>query len=234
MTLAETKTHTAERKVLHPILEECSQLTLDPYWRQVFEECALGKFPRGCGIDSAGKVLYFKPKGGTNRNYLSYRLKDDPEQVFLDLKKIFHTELNLKSKQDRQDLRDELDDLCKDIQETYAETWPKIKRKKIKDPIVRRYILDLKEAYELDDKETAEVAQIIKMGFLFNWIPNENVIYQDRRILDIKNLHFDPEERTFELDEPDIDYVREYKPKLTKLSGLWQKHTKQKRNSYLL
>jgi len=222
------------KKVLHPILYECSELTFDPYWKQVFEECAYGKFPRGSGIDSTGNVLYFKKKGGNTRNYISYRLKKDVELVFLDLKNMFHEHLSLKSTQDRQDLRSELDELCKDLQESFTGTWPNIKRKKIKDPIIRKYILDLKDLYSLTNKETAEVAEIIKLGFLFNWIPNENVIYKDRQILDIKNLKFDEEERTFDLEEPDIDYKREYKPKLMKLSTLWKKHLLISKNSYLL
>ena len=86
----------------------------------------------------------------------------------------------------------------------------------------------------LDDKETAEVAQIIKLGFLFNWIPNDKVVYEDQAILDIKTLHFDPEDRSFELDEPNIEYKREYKPKLQKLSALWEKYLEKPRNRYLL
>ncbi len=222
------------KKRPHPIFSECAQFTLDPYWRQVFEECSRGKFPRGSGIDSEGRVVYFRNRAPNTKNYVSYRIKESPEQVFKDIKKLFQEQLNFKSNKDRQEIRAELDDICKDLQESFTGTWQKIKRKKIKDPIIRRYILDLKEEHDLTDKETAEVAQIIKLGFLFNWIPNEQVIYHDQRILDIKTVHFDPEDRTFILDEPKTLYKREYKPKLLKLSTLWDKHLEKPKNKYVL
>jgi len=223
-----------DKKIVYPIFVECAQFTLDPYWQQVFEECAKGHFPRGSGIDTEGKVIYFRNRTSNNRNYVSYKLKENPKQIFKDLKQLFQEQLNFKSNRDREKIRAELDNICKDLQETYTGCWQKIKRKKIRDPIIRRYILDLKEQYSLDNKETAEVAQIIKLGFLFNWIPNNQVVYEDQRILGIKTLHFDEEDRSFELDEPNTQYKREYKPKLQKLSSLWAKHLKQPKNSYIL
>lgn len=227
-----TEPETPNKRVLYPVFAECAQFTLDPYWQQVFDECAKGKFPRNSGIDSEGKTVYFR-KNNT-KSYTSYTLKENPEEVFKDLKKLFQDQLHFKSKRDRQELRAELDVICKDLQETYTGSWQTIKRKKIKDPIIRRYILDLKEEYNLNDVETAEVAQIIKLGFLFNWIASDEVDYQDQQIMNIKTLHFDAEERSFELEEPDVKYKREYKPKPNKLSTLWSKYLKNPTNKYML
>lgn len=178
-------------------------------------------------------MVYFRGKT-PNREYTSYTLSDEPEQIFKDLKKFFQNELNLRSKQDRSNIRAEIDDICKNLQETYNGSWQKIKRKKLRDPIIRKYILDLKHMYDLTDKEATEVAQIIKLGFLFNWISNDQVIYNDQHISDITSLHFDPKKRHFKLDEPDVLYKREYKPKIQKLSTLWSKHLKAPKNRYLL
>lgn len=233
MTISTEKRTESVKKVLFPVLEECSKLTLDPYWKQVFEECARGKFPRGSGIDASGKLLHFHSKNST-KGYITYKLQNTPEVVFTDLKKIFSEDLNLNSNKDRQDIRNELNDLCKDLQDTFTGSWVQIKRKKIKDPIIRQYILDLKSKYNLSNAETAEVAQIIKLGFLFNWIPNENVDYENRQILEITNLHFDENERVFDLEEPFFEYKREYKPKMYRLSSLWSKHLEKPRNCYVL
>jgi hypothetical protein len=223
-----------DKKILYTILNECAQYTLDPYWKQIFEDCSRGKFPRGCSIDNDGKILYIKKPTGINQQYQTYVLNKPPGEIFIELKKIFQEQLNLKSNRDRQIQRDEFDDICKDLQESFTSGWQKIKRKKIKDPIIRRYILELKDVYNLDDRETAEVAQILKLGFLFNWIDNDDVVYEDQRIIEIKTLHFDPEERTFELDEPSISLKREYKPKISKLSSLWEKHLEQPKNRYII
>lgn len=232
-----TEPNTPNKKCIYPLFTECAQYTLDPYWHQVFEECSRGHFPRGSGIDPEGKVIYFRTKNqanSNNRNYISYRIKKNPEKVFKDLKQFFQEQLNFKSNQDRQEIRNELDVICKGLQDSYTGSWKEIKRKKIRDPIIRRYILALKDKYTLTDKETAEVAQIIKLGFLFNWISNDKVIYEDQQILDIQTLHFDPEDRSFELEEPHTNYKREYTPKIQKLSSLWEKHLKSPKNRYIL
>ena len=229
-TTIRRKPSASTKPALYQLFFECSQYTLDPYWQQVFEECSRGKFPKGSGINVDRTIIRFN----RDNNYFTYKLKKSPEQVFQDLKKLFQEQLNLKSNQDRQEIRDELDDICRNLQETFTGSWQKIKRKKIKDPIIRRYILDLKEKYDLNDKETAEVSQIIKLGFLFNWIANDKVKYKNQLILNITILHFNKKDRSFELEEPDVNYKREYKPKRIRLSSLWMKHLGQPKNRYVL
>jgi len=221
---------TKEKKVLYPIFNECAEFTLDPFWTQLFDECAKGKFPKGSSIDqNSGMTIYFKTKTDT----VSYNMKEkSPEQIFSDLKQHFQVYLKLKSVRDNQEIQEELDDICKDLQEIFTSSWQNIRKKKIKDPIIRSFILDLKERYDLNDKETCQLAKIIKLGFLFNWIENDNVIYENQQIIDITTLTFDSEERVFTLEEPDIKHKREYKPKCTKLSKLWAKHLEKPKNTY--
>ena len=218
-----------DKKIVHPIFRECAEYTLDPFWRQVFEECARSRFPRGTSINNAGEIVYFRNR---DNSYTSYKLEKTPDVIFKDLKKLFQNFLGFKSNQDRKDIRAELDDICRDLNESYNSGWKKIKKKKLKEPIIRKYILDLKEQYSLDDRETANVAQLIKLGFLFNWINNDDVLYENQRILDISTLRFDAEERIFELEEPDTPQKREYKPKPIKLSTLWEKWLDSPKNRY--
>lgn len=220
-------------KIVYPIFQECAQYTLDAFWQQVFEDCARGKFPKGCSPDSEGESLNIRSKNST-KSVINYKLTETPEQTFKDLKILFQDQLNIKSMIDREEIRAELDEICKSLQESFSGNWQQIKRKKIKDPIIRRYILDLKERYKLNDRETAEVAQLIKLGFLFNWISNENVIYQDQQIVDIETLQFNEEDRTFQLEEQITTCAREYKPKLLKLSNLWEKFLEQPKNRYII
>jgi len=222
------------KKILYPILNEASEYTLDPYWKQVFQDCSRGKFPRGCSIDNVGETIYFKKMIGNVQQMVSYKLNKTSEQIFKDLKKMFQEILILKSNRDKQKIKEEFDDICRDLQETFTGGWQNIKRKKVKDPIVRKFILELKEIYELDDKQTSELAQLLKLGFLFNWIDNDDVIYEDQKIVGIKTLHFDPDEKSFQLEEPGFFLKREYKPKVNKLSVLWEKHLEQPKNRYIL
>ena len=219
-------------KILYPVFSDCAQYTLDAFWQQVFEDCAKGKFPKGSSIDAEGVTMYFKNK--ISKSVITYKLTETPEQIFKDLKGLFQEQLNIKSNIDREEIRAELDQICKSLQESFGGNWQQIKRKKIKDPIIRRYILDLKERHKLSDRETSQVAQLIKLGFLFNWISNENVIYQDQQIVDIETLHFNEDDRTFQLEEQISACVREYKPKTFKLANLWDKFLEQPKNRYLI
>jgi hypothetical protein len=222
------------KKIAHPIFAECAQYTLDPYWKQLFEECSKGKFPRGFNLDQKTNTIYIRSKSSHNKSYISYQLIKNPDQIYKDLKKLFQEHLHYRSNKDRHDNRVELDNICKDLQKTYNEGWNKIRRKKIKEPIIRQYILNLKEEYQLTDTETTALAKIIKLGFLFNWIANEDVEYEDQCITNIATLHYDPDERIFKLEEPTVECKREYKPKLIKLSSLWDKYLSQPKNRYFL
>lgn len=227
-----TQQEAKQSKIIYPIFLECAQYTLDAFWQQVFEDCARGKFPKGCSIDHSGETLYFKNK--ISKSVVIFKLNDSPEQIFKELKVLFQDQLNIKSNIDREEIRAELDQICKTLQESFTGNWQQIKRKKIKDPIIRRYILDLKERHKLSDRETAQVAQLIKLGFLFNWISNENVIYQDQQIVDIETLQFNEDDRTFQLEEQITAGYREYKPKMLKLANLWEKFLEQPKNRYMI
>lgn len=220
-----------DKKIVYPIFVECSKFTLDPYWHQIFTECSYGKFPRGSGIDNDGQLVYIK---GRKNVVISYKLNKTPEHIFTDLKHLFQTELNFKSNRDRIELREELDDICKDLQESFTGGWKQIKRKNIKDPIVRRYVLELKNMYALDNRETEQLFQLLKLGFAFGWIPNDDVVYKDQKIVDISSLYFEEADRVFELETPKASVKRDYKPNITKLSTLWKKHLNRPKNRYIL
>ena len=205
----------------YTLFAQAAQYTLDLFWQQVFEECSRGKFPRGVGMDTTATTIFFRKNG---KNLISYKLNQTPEQTCTDLKKLFQEQLGLSSIRDKEEIRAQVDDICTSLQESFNGSWQQIRRKKIKDPIIRRFILDLKAAHGLSDAETMSVAQIIRIGFLFNWILASDIIYENQQILEIQSLHFDPDTRLFTVDAPHTNFKREYKPKMIKLSSLWTRY----------
>lgn len=236
MVTPETTPDPADKKLLYPIFIECSELTLDPYWKQIFEDCSRGKFPSGSSIDSTGQIIYFKTQKSkvNSRNYITYRIGDSAEQVYLDVKQLFQKHLLHKSKQDRMRSSDEVRDIRAELEKLYKGDWSDIRKKKIKDPIIRRFTLSIKDKYQLNNHETEGLYDVLKIGFLFNRIPNDSIVYNDQEIKDITILKFLTDTRTFILDEPEKPTKREYKPKTHKLSELWDKHLLKPKNSYSL
>lgn len=226
----------SDKKIIHPIFMECSELTLDPYWKQIFEECAKGKFPTGSSIDNTGSTIYIKTQKtkGNSRSFLTYKLSDNVETIFVDLKEMFQKHLLHKSKQDRLLIAEEIQDICRDLREVYNGDWKDIRKKNIKEPIIRRFILSLQEKYSLSIRETEDLTNTLDLGFSFNWIPNDAVVYKDQEIKEITILHFCEKTRTFQLEETEKAIKREYKPKVHKLSDLWDKHLKKPKNTYSL
>src|SRR6202030_3589455 len=119
-------------------------------------------------------------------------------------------------------ITNEIDGLKDRISLTYNKEWKDIRKKNIKDYIIRTFILDLKKEFNLTHEKTTQLSRLIKLGFLFNWINNENVVYENKNILEIKNLIFDESLNQFDIEVDNTISKREYKPKLLKLSGIWK------------
>jgi len=218
-----------------PIFLECLNFTLDPYWRQVFEDLSKGKFPKGSGTDSSGKTIYFK---NTNERY---KLETQPELLFKQLKELFQTKLGMRSKKDRSNIHDEIELLKENLELLYTGTWASIRKKSIKDALIRNFVLELKELYSLDITQTAQLKELLQIGFLFNWILPESVVYDDKQISEIKGLVYDETTKKFELDfsetpEENTKKVkkikRDFMPIYGKLSTLWKKNWESTRNKY--
>jgi hypothetical protein len=140
----------SNKKVLFPLLLECSKLTQDPYWQQVFEDCSRGRFPRGSGIDTSlngnktvtpGGSIYVK----NSKVCQWYKLTLQPEQDFLELKALFQDVLHLGSSADRKEIKNEIDILKKAIDLNYNGDWKDIRKKNIRESIIKSYILELKK-----------------------------------------------------------------------------------------
>lgn len=225
-----------QKPTVFPIFLECLSYTLDPYWQQVFEDCSRGKFPKGSGIDSSGNSVFFKSQ--TN-NAQSFKLEKEPELLFKQLKELFNTKLGMRSKKDRSNICEEIEVLKEQLELLYTGTWTSIRKKSIKDALIRNFVLELKELYSLDSTQTSQLKELLQIGFLFNWILPESVVYDDKKISEIKGLVYDESIKKFELDfdsnEKDNKkkkIKREFMSSSGKLSNLWKKNWESTRNKY--
>lgn len=216
------------QKVKYQNFLDAGKYTLDPYWVQVFDDCARGKWPKGVSIDRDGLNIYIK----VGKNLTNHKLETSPEKLFILIKKLFSEKLELKSTLDNANDSTETEAISAKFQEVLDCDWYGIKQKKIKDSIVRRFILDLKENYTLDAEETKHVARWIKLGFLFNWITNDKVQYENNEIIQIDNLFYDNDTGEFDLDVEHTRIKREYIPKRSKFSALWKKQMVKNKGKY--
>jgi len=207
------------KKLKNPYFYEFINFIVDPYWEQIFENCSHGKFPKNSGFANTTNSVWCKDS--KQKETFWYKLIGDPQTDFLNLKNFFKTNLNLKSKLDKIHNRDQFNLLKEELEKSYKLSWKEIKKKSIKDALIRNYILSLKENYNLDFDKTIILSRVIRLGLLFNWISSDHIDYKDKKIIDIKNLEYDEEKKEFRLQCPKKLAKRELKNQKSKLKDLW-------------
>ena len=76
-------------------------------------------------------------------------------------------------------------------------TWKDILKNR--DYHIKNYIIDLKEKYSLTYKETCNLESVIMMGVVSEFFNEDNIIIENQKIIDIKNLIWNKNRRKFSI-----------------------------------
>lgn len=188
------KTSTRQpKKIIHEIFKECAELSEDPYWTSIFNDCSFGKFPRGFSYQNS--LLIYKKGNKLKRLCITSSV---PE-TYTNCIDFFKLTAGLMSSRDRERLRDEDEERM--LQKMEQETqWKDIKIEKVRSLMISDYVTKLAEEYEYNNEEKKELATTIKIGFMLKIFKHEDIILETRRIVDIKGLNYNEETHKFELD----------------------------------
>lgn len=219
-----------EKKILYPYFIECSNYTLDDYWKQIFVDLAKCKNPKHVYYNDKNKLVIIKI---VNDVKIQYELKGNPNEDFIELKKHFQSYLHLRSSTDKQDIRSKMKDIRDKIDDSYDVEWKGIRKKNVKEAILRSYLLQLKEKHKLSNIELKQLIKTINIGFCFSWINDNTIVYIDKQIEDITNLIFDEKKRMFYINKPNTIIKRTVEIKTNKISDFWKKSLKNPKNRYV-
>lgn len=175
--------------VIYPQFLECQNYTLDQYWKEIFYSCACNKFPKGVRYDHSSKTLHIRTQtlgGKVERN--SVHLSQSTEEIYKIIIKVFKEVLSLFSSRDLKIKKKELDDLQNKLKVDLDCEWKKLKPRFVKDTMIDNYILELKEKYSLDKEQTIRLLSKVNLGFQLKRITPDDVVYEDKRIKNIKNI----------------------------------------------
>lgn len=166
----------------YPIFQECSGYTLDEYWKNIFCNCAQGKFPRGFYVITSTS----SGGGGGGNNHIKvgkeiFEFKDDPKEMTKVCMNIFKTNLKLKSEKDKEELNTEF----KQVQENLVHQhntfifggWKEVKPKTLKEMLINDYIIKLQKKYKFTDEEVVYLQKLIHVGFILKILQNDDVDY---------------------------------------------------------
>lgn len=181
-------------KIIFPIFESCVSLTTDPYWKEVFGNLSVGRFP---------PELRYDP----NHHNIILRVEKKPEviaipdhsvtETFKILMMVLKSRVGMKSTRDLKLQKEEMTDLATTRSSTLDCGWKKLHPRSIKEHLIMKYLTKLEKKYSLTPAEKKNLVSLVQLGIQFRSIPPDNIVYERRKVRDIKGLEFDEHNRTF-------------------------------------
>ena len=189
-----TKRKKVEKKVVHEIFEFCADLTNDPYWISVFNECARVKFPRGFSYKNG---LLIHRKGNKLKRI---PIPNSPHEAYSISVSFFKNAAGLMSGIDRKKLQKEEEERLLELVNTKELEWKDIKTERVKEILISEFVADLAIKMEFDKYKKIELSTTVKSGFMLKYFTGKNIIMEEGKVVKIDGLVYDKEKSRFFID----------------------------------
>lgn len=169
----------------------------EEYWKDFFLNASKDKFPSGFSYKN-NHLIYKRGKKEVKMDLTEY-LEND-ENIWRTLMNFIirygnhKSENDIKEKEEKEQLL-----LSRDKDETVD-----IRKKKQKDILISNYLNDLKKENNLTKKEFKDLETLINYNLGEKKIQTTDFIIEDSKLINIKNLFFNEEERNFEIKSKKI------------------------------
>lgn len=179
-----------KKEVVHPIFEEFSNCTNDPFWKEKFVNASYNKFPRNFFF-SEGKLSYKK-----GSKILHQEINEDIVNSAENCMEFFRLYGRLFSTIDQNNsMKNHISS-----EEKEELVWDKI-GKKTQFMIISYFVCDERDKNNLSKEEYKILSRTIEMGILNRHIDKNNINLQKNRIISITGLTWDEETRQYNLEE---------------------------------
>jgi hypothetical protein len=170
----------------YPVFLNASQYATDTFWKYIFEDLAYGRTPYGTYITKDFLCCNYKGKE------FSYKIDTTKtgEQLYNELYNILFNKFGLLSIEDKQILRTKFEKTRDSIPLTNT-TWACIKKKNIKQLMIENFVIEMKKKYTLSTADAKKLLSYIISGMIFKTISNDDIDFQNGKILGISNLEFE-------------------------------------------
>ena len=170
------------KEITYPIFFECCQFTEDNFWRNIFEDLAYSKTPYGTYINNDYLLCGYKDKD------FSYKIKGkNSKQLYTDIYDLLKNRLGILSGKEKTRKRLAYFQAENRIKNS-RKNWNNIRKKNIKDILVERYVVEMKQRYNLPSKQAKILMSIIFIALAFKILVTTDIHYQDGKITDIDNI----------------------------------------------
>lgn len=200
------KTKKILKPTINPIFEKCANLTDDDYWKDIFNDCAKGTFPRNFTFKNG--ILTHKKGNKINRLEIS----ESPIEAFQSSLRFFQEEGGNLSDRDRKRLQMLEEEKLLELANFSNKTWKDIKTEKLRDILIAEFINNVCEKHDFDEEEKTELSTTIKKGLMLKYLDKNNIILKEGKITEIGGLKYNKETNSYEIDKKRM-VKRAYRPK---------------------
>ena len=172
-------------KLIYPFFIECLQHASDKFWKNVFEDLAYGITPAGTYINKDFLTCNYKDK-----EFIYKIQKKDPKELHDEIYNIFKNKLALLSRDEIINRKKIVESkaVCKVADYT---CWADIKKKNIKEFLIERYAIKIKNKYNLSITQTKYLVSIIFLAFIFKIFSSNDIEICDGQIINIKGIDYE-------------------------------------------
>lgn len=172
-----------KKELLYPFFLECCN-SQDNFWDSIFIDLAYGIPPRGTFINKGYLCCAYKDKE------FSYKLERKNQDILRnDIYNLLNKKLGILSEDEKYKKRIEFEEYGKELNK--KKTWNDIRRKNIKIFLLERYVIDLKKATGLNNKEAKELYSIITLCLSLKLITNKDINFNGNFITSINGIEIE-------------------------------------------
>jgi hypothetical protein len=176
---------TIKKEIIYPIFLECSLFADDSIWKNIFEDLAYGITPYGTYISKNFLCCRYKDKE------FSYKIDSsiNSQVLYTDIYNLITNNLNILSNKEKTKKRLDFNQVETDLKET-QKSWSSIKKKNIKDILIEKYIIDMKNTFCLTIKQCKYLLSTIFIGLILKIINTNDIVYDNQKIQSINGIEF--------------------------------------------
>ena len=172
------------KEIIYPVFFECCEFAADNFWKNIFEDLAYGKTPYGTYINKDFLCCSYKNKE------FSYKIeRKDSKIIYDDIYNLLTNKLGILSRKEKVKKLVAFHKTETRIKE-FRQEWGNIRKKNIKDLLVEKYVIDMKNKHNLTIKQAKYLLSVLFMAIVFKVITSKDIHYSDGKIQNIDGIEF--------------------------------------------
>lgn len=188
-----------KKEIIYPVFLECCEFSIDSFWENVFEDLAYGKTPYGTYINKNFLCCSYKNKE------FSYKIeRKEPRVLYDDIYHLLTKKLGILSRKEKVKKRVDFHKTESRIKE-FRQDWGNIRKKNIKDLLVQRYVVTMKNKHDLTIKQARYLLSVICMAIVFKVITSKDIEYENGKIQNIIGIELTKKKILIKRDIYNID-----------------------------